>query len=901
VVGDETTIIGRGRELAQLLPLVAEERLVTITGTPGVGKSRLARALLAELHADSATPSHWCDVAEVASADDLGLALAAQLGFSSVDSMLLALVDQRAVVVFDGCDRALPELRDLVGLLLQECRDLRVVTTSRQPLGVVDETVWVLAPLPVPEDDALADDDWQTNESVRLYLDRSASAGVPSPETSEDLRTIASLVRELDGLPLAIELAARRGRSLGPGDLLARVDRRLDLLDRSNRDATLGTVGLRAALDVSYEDLHPDAQLLLRRLSVFRGPVAADLVHLVCGEASWDEVHTLDLLGELVDRSLVETRRWSGGTVRYRLLNLIRQYASHQLDGAGEREQAEQRCIDALVGMADTFAADASREWSQSLIARMLGCYATLIGTIELCIDRDEDGRRAFRLFLPLYSAIHGPKAGEVASVGSRLLARWPAGDEPWRAEVSAVVALAHLLAGDTPTAVELAGQAKANDTGGPLVDIIADRTLAFAAHYDGRTDLAVEYIEQAIASAANWGGPFERELRVVRAALRSVDDGAWALRELDEVIRSSAVSAESLNQMWAMVVAAHVLTRDGRRVEARVMAAEALQLADALEHGWGRGASRRVLALLDTYDHGWERAQHLWRVALDDVVLAGDRGGAALTIEIAAAAAADLGRDGPATTLRSARVEGAAQTILPPMSPTSPIFGGSDRASPSPVAGIVSFSSSIRRARAVFAEDDHVDAVHDPTVDARVPHGPALVRDGDLWSITFGGTAVSVRHAKGLDDLAKLLAAPHLEMHCLDLMGAGVVETDTGPSLDATARRAYEDRIRELQSELDEATANHDTAREELVVTELDALVEQLSQAVGVGGRSRPTNTTVERARAAVRWRLRAVIERLESRHPALGRHLDRSVRTGVWCVYAPEDPATWHVDATP
>jgi hypothetical protein len=179
-------------------------------------------------------------------------------------------------------------------------------------------------------------------------------------------------------------------------------------------------------------------------------------------------------------------------------------------------------------------------------------------------------------------------------------------------------------------------------------------------------------------------------------------------------------------------------------------------------------------------------------------------------------------------------------------------------------------------------------------------PTDPALstlVHEGDLWTATFDGETATVRHAKGIDDLARLLGEPGIELHCLDLMDAGVVEPDTGPDIDETARRRYEERIRELQGDLDDAEATHDSGRADLVTAELDALVDHLTRATALAGRDRSSNATVERARAAVRWRMRAAIDRLGDAHPALGHHLAVSVRTGAWCSYQPDQHREWRV----
>ena len=149
----------------------------------------------------------------------------------------------------------------------------------------------------------------------------------------------------------------------------------------------------------------------------------------------------------------------------------------------------------------------------------------------------------------------------------------------------------------------------------------------------------------------------------------------------------------------------------------------------------------------------------------------------------------------------------------------------------------------------------------------------------------------------KGIVDLGTLVTRPGREVHALELMGGEDVGRAAGPVLDERARRAYQDRIVELQREIDEARVDHDVLRAERAELELDALVEQLSEAFGLGGRGRSTGSSAERARTAVTYRIRAAIRRLSELHPELGRHLANAVRTGTWCSYQPETEVRWTV----
>jgi hypothetical protein len=182
-----------------------------------------------------------------------------------------------------------------------------------------------------------------------------------------------------------------------------------------------------------------------------------------------------------------------------------------------------------------------------------------------------------------------------------------------------------------------------------------------------------------------------------------------------------------------------------------------------------------------------------------------------------------------------------------------------------------------------------------EPRTDAR------LAREGESWAFTWGGTTTRVRHVKGVADLAVLLGRPGREVHVRELAGVdGQVPTEVGDRvLDATAVARYRTRLAELEDDLDEADRHNDTGRSARLAAERDALVDELTGAFGLGGRSRRLGAdTDERIRKAVTARVRAAIGRVDALHPALGRHLRNSVRTGLWCSYQPEHATTWTVD---
>jgi len=178
------------------------------------------------------------------------------------------------------------------------------------------------------------------------------------------------------------------------------------------------------------------------------------------------------------------------------------------------------------------------------------------------------------------------------------------------------------------------------------------------------------------------------------------------------------------------------------------------------------------------------------------------------------------------------------------------------------------------------------------------------FLQEGDLWVLTYDGQTVRLAHRKGFGDLAQLLARPDQEVHVLDLVAAAEGQGrnprpagDAGPLIDERARREYQRRLTDLDDDIADARADADLDRVARVEAERDALIEQLTAAYGLGGRPRKAGDPAERARAAVTVRLREALTRIESAHPALGRHLRGSVRTGAWCIYAPERATSWRL----
>ena len=189
--------------------------------------------------------------------------------------------------------------------------------------------------------------------------------------------------------------------------------------------------------------------------------------------------------------------------------------------------------------------------------------------------------------------------------------------------------------------------------------------------------------------------------------------------------------------------------------------------------------------------------------------------------------------------------------------------------------------------------DESRPEAVARPV--AQDPNVARFRRAGAVWSLEFDGLSVQLTHQKGFSDLARLLDRPGVEVHCLAVADRPAETPGTAPQLDERARREIQARARELQHDIDQAEAAHDLAQGERAREELDQIVELLSGALGLGGRSRALGSAAERARSAVTWRIRSGVKKIARAHPQLGRHLENAVRTGTFCIYQPERPVEW------
>jgi predicted ATPase/DNA-binding CsgD family transcriptional regulator len=335
-----SSFIGRKKEMGELRRMLSHTRLLTMLGPGGAGKTRLATEFAraqGRRFADGQITVELVEVRDPALVPDAfaraaGIRLQAE---DTVGTLVHRLISSEMLLVVDNCEHLTEAAARVVARLLAACPRLVVLATSRERLNLDGEVVWRLSPLALPQTgDAFAVA--SAAEAVRLFVDRARNVSPGFDIRPDNLPAIVAICRRLDGMPLAIELAAARASTLSPAEIMARLDDRLRLLTGGPRDADARHRTLRATIDWSYQLLDPSERTLLQRLSIFAGPVRADAVAQVCGEAPLAPADVTDGLQKLADKSMLQVEPGIAGGTRYRLLETIRDYAAGKLAATGD-------------------------------------------------------------------------------------------------------------------------------------------------------------------------------------------------------------------------------------------------------------------------------------------------------------------------------------------------------------------------------------------------------------------------------------------------------------------------------------------------------------------------------------------------------------------------------------
>ena len=371
-----SSFVGRKAELEQTVALLARSRLLTLTGVGGVGKTRLALHLASDALDHHADGVWWLELAPLQDPGLVGTTLVAALrvrplpGQSETDAAVSYLCGREALLVFDNCEHVLEPVGRLVEAPLRGCPRLRVLATSREPLGVEGETDWRVPSLSLAGDSDRPREDPTASDAARLFAERAAEVTAGFSVTAENTLAVIRICRAVDGIPLALELAAARVRLLSVDQIADGLADSLRLLSRGPRTRRPRQQRLRASIAWSNELLNEQERMLFRRLAVFLGGFTLEAAQEICSDEALPAPEVLDLLDALVQKSLTEAEPQGSG-VRCRLLEPVRQYALERLAEAGEAEKLRDRHRDAYLAVAEQGAhpgcrrADAARSQSR--------------------------------------------------------------------------------------------------------------------------------------------------------------------------------------------------------------------------------------------------------------------------------------------------------------------------------------------------------------------------------------------------------------------------------------------------------------------------------------------------------------------------------------------------------
>jgi len=582
-----STFIDRPRELAQVLGALAEERLVTLTGAAGCGKTRLALQAAAEVvdgHADGV----W--VVELGALQDPGLLLTTLMhrlgvpeepGRTPEATLTAFLKPRRMLIVLDNCEHLAAAAAALTGLILAASLGVRVLATGRQALRVAGEVTLQVPPM-------------EGDEAVALFAER-ARAARPGLSLDDHYPAVVEICRRLDGIPLAIELAAARANVMSPADILQRLDDRFRLLTAAPRSAAARHRTLEAAVDWSYELLGEPARALYRQLSIFAGGFSLEAAESVCSAGDAQATSVLDELGELVDQSLVQVQEVAG-QVRYGMLETLRAYGRDKLIAAGELEAVGRRHTAYFLTLVEAaeprLAAVGGQEWLERL-------------------DREQDNLRAVferggdpQLELRLAAALRGfwDARGQYAEGRSRLVAVLARAGEPSPVRAHALRGAAFLAwaQGDYEAARAWCGQSlelcrEAGDRPGLGLTL---QQLGQIAFQEERFADARSHLEQALAIAAEID---DRRLAAVcefrlGMVARFEPDPTDARRHLESSLEAGRRLGDDELFVMSQLVLGQVAMDQGLLAEARE------RLVDSLLRWRERGSGRQVASLLDAF-----------------------------------------------------------------------------------------------------------------------------------------------------------------------------------------------------------------------------------------------------------------------------------------------------------
>ncbi|PBC35666.1 protein kinase [Rhodococcus sp. ACS1] len=585
-----TSFVGRRHELTEARNLLSISRLVTLTGIGGVGKTRLALRVAADVRRGFGDGVRWVELGELQDGSLVVDMVAAALGMRDRsgrrldDVVAQFLAPRHLLLVLDNCEQVVDAVAALAEMLLRSCPELRVLTTSREPLTLGGEAVLRVPPLTAPDPHREPTlHGVPRYDAVTLFAQRAAAA-VPGFEVTEDNRvTVARICRQLDGLPLPIELAAARLRAMSPEQILQRLTDRYALLTLGSRGAPTRQQTLRLSIDWSHDLCTPREQQLWARLSVFAGSFELDAAEVICGEGVAPE-DLLDVVTSLVDKSIL-IREDAGPVVRFRMLETLRDYGREKSEQSGEHPGLRRRHRDwyqQLVLQADAeWISPRQREW----IARLEREQPNLREAMELCLSGPgDDATAGLRIAAALFQFwLSRGLLSEGRHWLDRALAHGAGRATAARVEALYADSVLADVQGDLTAAGDLVAQAQAlaEQMTDPVVHARVAHADGLLALYSGDTPRACTRLEEALEVFGARANLSERVwiLMMLGLAYELQGDATRAITCHQQVLDITEAHGESVFRsysLWAMGVA---VLQQGDRDRAVRLLEECLRL----------------------------------------------------------------------------------------------------------------------------------------------------------------------------------------------------------------------------------------------------------------------------------------------------------------------------------
>ncbi len=654
-----TSFVGRDDELDTVAALVRSNPLVTLIGVGGVGKTRLALEAAAAVVGDFPDGAWLCELAPLTDPAAVWETLAEALRVLPTPGRLVneVLLDylstKRSLLVLDNCEHLLDAAATVVDAIEQHCRQVVVLATSREGLAVRGEQLVAVPSLGLPGTDAETDS-VESAESVRLFCDRARSATSDFETTGDNLAAIAVLCRRLDGIPLAIELAAARVRSLTPEDLVARLDQRFKLLARGGRASLERHQTLRNTIDWSYDLLDTPERVAVQRMSVFAGGADLAAAEGVLSGDDLDAFDVIDVVGQLVDKSLVIADADENGRLRYRMFESIRQYAQERLEASGNAAGVRARHADHYVALAEVagprLRSRDQLEWARRMVRETDNFRVAL----DWAVDTGSPDT-ALRLVAPL--AVNGMAIGHSALDWAETAVDMPGAEaDPRFPDVASWATWSATGRNDLDRADAYAARLEQAQTVHGTRSASARQGPATVAFFRGDFDGARRRAEEWVSLARSSGSPYElaHALTMLTTAQRLTGDDELARASGEEAVqiaRAAAIPSALSTSLLALVQT----VPHGEPERSRAILDEAIRVGTEIGNRVAVANATEMQGAVAAYHGDYPVALPAAAHAAAQKLELGELTTLGGTFDVAALSLAGLGHAEPAVVLRGA------------------------------------------------------------------------------------------------------------------------------------------------------------------------------------------------------------------------------------------------------